>query len=391
MPHGLLDRRHGLSAAKAPSFYPALDALRAFAAVSVVVYHVIVIWKWETFPKRWPALWFYAGGLGVDLFFVISGFVIGLSVFSGIEAHGESAFRGSYIRRRLVRILPLYYLTLFAFLFVVSPGLMYVPDFAANLATHFLFLHNFSIDFHGAINGPNWSLAAEMQFYCLMLLLGPWCGRVAPWKLLLIPTAVALSWRAGAFAAFSADPAGPFVTFFWTTQLPAVLDKFAVGLFLARFVRSPTGKSALARLAGNGIAMICASAIAASLFYYVMRIFFWNGPYYWSCGPMVIAFPTLFAGVSGSLVFLACAVSLHLRSSWLTPVNYLGKISYGIYLWHLPVLMTLKAQAPPMPPLDVLLLALPATLVLASLSWHLFEEPLIRRFGKRAGVRLATG
>ena len=59
-------------------YFDTIDILRGFAAISVVVYHVIEHFQWSNFPATWPWLWFRVGWMGVDLFFVISGFVIGL-------------------------------------------------------------------------------------------------------------------------------------------------------------------------------------------------------------------------------------------------------------------------------------------------------------------------
>ncbi|HRL91443.1 MAG TPA: acyltransferase family protein, partial [Comamonas denitrificans] len=74
-------------------YFDTIDILRGFAAISVVVYHVIEHFQWNNFPATWPWLWFRVGWMGVDLFFVISGFVIGLSAFSEIDKRGEHAFR----------------------------------------------------------------------------------------------------------------------------------------------------------------------------------------------------------------------------------------------------------------------------------------------------------
>jgi peptidoglycan/LPS O-acetylase OafA/YrhL len=365
-------------------FFPAIDGLRAFAALSVLVYHVIAMWKWESFPKQWPMVWFYAGGLGVDLFFVISGFVIGLAAFGALDDDEVKDFRANFARRRLARIVPLHYLTLLVFVIVIAPGLLTQPDFAGNLATHLLFLHNLWPSYHGAIDGPNWSLAIEMQFYALMLLMGPWLARLQPWKFVAAATIIAWTWRGAVFGIVPADRLGSFQTFFASTQLPGVLDEFAVGLCLARFVRTAQGQGTVAYLASSGTRWAMPAAIggAALLFFGTMVLFFANGSFYWNSPQMVIGFRTLLAAMFGVLVLVASAISLHQWGEWLGPINYLGKISYGIYLWHLPVLLALQRFLPDISPFHVLQIAVPATLLLSSVSWHLFEQPLLRRLGR---------
>src|SRR5271157_1591645 len=81
--------------------FPGLDLLRAFAAISVVVYHVIELFAWKDFPSHHPlAQWFRVGGFGVDLFFVISGLVITLSL-ARLQEGDPVGYRTTYMGRRL--------------------------------------------------------------------------------------------------------------------------------------------------------------------------------------------------------------------------------------------------------------------------------------------------
>lgn len=156
--------------------FPYIDILRGFAAITVLIYHVIEHFNWHAFPSSGPMFWFRIGWVGVDLFFVISGFVITLSAIR-LYKKMPDFYHGIFIKRRLLRIAPLYYLTLFCFIVFVSPTLLWV-DFYENLGLHLFFIHNLSPEFQGAINGVNWSIAVEMQFYLIMLLLGPYLLRI---------------------------------------------------------------------------------------------------------------------------------------------------------------------------------------------------------------------
>jgi len=83
-----------------------VNLLRAFAATAVVVYHVIVYMKWTTFPVDGPLLTFRIGWIGIDLFFVISGFVITRSALA-LYREDPVEFSRRYRARRLSRIVPL--------------------------------------------------------------------------------------------------------------------------------------------------------------------------------------------------------------------------------------------------------------------------------------------
>lgn len=187
--------------------------------------------------------------MGVDLFFVISGFVIGLSAFAEIDKRGVWNFQGAFFSRRVARIVPLHYLTMFVFVVFISPELLFT-NFWTNFGSHLLFVHNLNVNLHGAINGSNWSLATEMQFYVLMLLVAPWIRTGRWWAIAAVFIGTAWAWRYGVtLFVQQSSQLGPFPVFVAATQLPGMLDEFVAGLLLARLVRSELGK----KLLGGGI------------------------------------------------------------------------------------------------------------------------------------------
>jgi len=93
-----------------PLRFPLIDVLRGIAALLVLIYHVIEISGWQSFPISGPALLFRIGWIGVDLFFVISGFVIGRAAIIGISTQPSSR-KKPFFERRLRRIVPLYLLS----------------------------------------------------------------------------------------------------------------------------------------------------------------------------------------------------------------------------------------------------------------------------------------
>lgn len=362
------------------NYFPTIDILRGFAAISVVVYHVIEHFGWKDFPSEGPLSWFRIGWMGVDLFFVISGFVIGLAAFSGIDKHGSQEFRGHFFRRRIVRIVPLHYFTLLIFLVFIMPAILF-ENFWQNLISHLVFVHNLSINLHGSINGVNWSIGTEMQFYLLMMFLAPWLRVAKLWKPFLLFIGIAWLWRYGVTVFIAPDQnLGTFPIFVASTQLPGMLDEFAVGILLARFVRSEKGTSILGYF--NNGAKVGIIWLLAGLLVYLTLSIFWQFASYWDHPLMVIMFRTLLALCFGILLFAACIVT---PAGWLgtlaKPFYYLGTISYGIYLWHLPVLLSLK-RVQWLSPEQFLPLTLGITLIFAAVSWHCFEQPLIQKYSR---------
>lgn len=355
--------------------FPLLDVARGFAAVSVLLYHLIAHWQWDAFPQSGPLQWFRSGWMAVDLFFVISGFVIGLSAFARIDGEG-AAFRRGFLRSRLARIVPLHYVTLLAFVLLVEPSLRAQPNFWPDLLAHLAFIHNLFLPTFGSINGPNWSLGTEMQFYLLVALAAPWLRSTRPWRFVALFLAIAWAWR---FAAWSLTIPGSFDTAYYAqTQLPGMLDAFAIGLLLARFVRMPAGQAFLARLAASPLLRWALAALAVLCCRAAFEVYLAH--HFWHEAWMAVFFRTVIAACAGLLVLLLCAWPVPKARRLLAVPLYLGKISYGIYLWHLPVLLLL-ARHTELAPLTAMGVALVATIALASASWHGIERPLLRRSG----------
>jgi len=339
---------------------PQLDALRAFAAFSVLFGHFV----WP--PPRWLAIvpWAWCG---VQLFFVLSGFLITGILLDGrkqVEA-GTSRFwmlRQFYIRRFL-RIFPLYYAVVFAGHIAQLPG--FTEEFGWNLA----YLTNFYIVLKGAWVGVAshlWTLSVEEQFY----LIWPWIVLFLP-KRRLLPTFVGVTIFAIVYRIVTTGSFG-------LNLLPfASLDSFGMGALLA--VAQRREKEGSARLRRT----ICAIGLwlGAPLLILGLALHFPPQSLPGKLGVMMmnLALPLLFTplishaadGFTGVLGFF-----LTRRS-----ILYIGRISYGIYIYHLPVgwVFTVKGSRwlswlPWFIPHSVVLLV--ATIALAALSWHLFERPI---------------
>lgn len=343
--------------------YPYIDILRGIAALLVIWYHVIENSGWGTFPSAGLAMLPRAGWIGVDLFLVISGFVIGKAT---MEAHAATPdWRPAFIARRARRIVPLYGATSICYLFLVSPDILrHGWDSVGHVLSHVLFIHNLWPSTSGSINGPNWSVALEVQFYLLMVLLTPWLARTAGWRVLMAWIAVALTWRYATTLIWIPGHSDVNTQRVAATQLPGSLDQFAFGVCLAKLAISGHLQFRPWRFALA--ASIAALALTAT------SLVFWLGWSYWSTPAIIVLWRTvLSAGFAG---LLACVVMVPWSPGWLSwPSRYLGEISYGLYLWHLPVLMTLLDKTP-WQGYRLLWSTMLLTVILAALSWHGFEK-----------------
>jgi peptidoglycan/LPS O-acetylase OafA/YrhL len=345
-----------------------LDTLRAFAAVSVVAFHFSI-------GMEVGRRFLFVGASMMELFFVLSGFLIS----SIILAHsGEPGFLLAFYARRGLRIWPAYYVFILALTAVVffRPGMGSLAALPYNLT----FTQN--IQCYWFTDPPllalpsqlTWSLAVEEQFYLLwpllIALLGP--RRIVPLSLVFI--AVAIASRSTGFSD-------------WI--LIARCDGFAIGSLLAVAYPTLSADPGRARAATACFALIGAASLAYLVFAPPLMgrpRFIWAGP------ADVTVFAVFFASMVGLVLLHQGRPALaFLRTRWLC---YLGTISYGLYLYHMAVLVLVDGVVVRLRlPLSLSRLAIaPAlTLAVAAISWAYLEQPCLRlkdlfRYGHGRGV-----
>jgi peptidoglycan/LPS O-acetylase OafA/YrhL len=360
------------------SYFAWLDPLRCFAASSVVLYHLLALAALEL-PRWYPLAWFRIGFLGVDLFFGISGAVI-LYSLARLRQRDGAGFRRAFALRRAARILPLYLLTCAAFVAIVNPAILQRPDAAQVLLAHAFMLQNLFPSTHGAINGPSWSLGVEMQFYLVVLLLGPWLLRLRLRSLALFGLAIGVSWRTVVWYGMARHvPAEQgHLVFIAATQLPGVFDEFVAGMLALRWTLARRERGIEPRARGAAwLALAALLAWSASI-----ALMHRYAPQFWSHPATVIGLRALLALAVGLTV--AAALELPAPRRRQHGLKLSGDLSYGIYLWHMGVLLVLQRlwlQAPPWP---FALAVLAGTLLLSLLGWYLLERPVLRAAHARA-------
>ncbi|MDE1175858.1 MAG: acyltransferase [Edaphobacter sp.] len=153
----------------APIRLHGLDTLRAFAVMAVMLYHLTIFGE---LPMRWLPVT-YHGWMGVDLFFVLSGFLIGQQVLKPY-LRGERHSIAEFYRRRAYRILPAYLVVLALYVFV--PVWREAPRLAP-LWKFLTFTMNFGFNFDRRAFSHAWSLCVEEHFYLVLPLLVTWLMR----------------------------------------------------------------------------------------------------------------------------------------------------------------------------------------------------------------------
>jgi peptidoglycan/LPS O-acetylase OafA/YrhL len=368
---------------------PALDGLRGLAILLVILFHHTLMRQQTPFDAVYVNV-MRLGWAGVDLFFVLSGFLItGLLHDSKDSRH----YLGNFYARRALRIVPLYIVFVF-FTLHVSPWLW--PDTplaqmgrdamaGRSQAWYWLFLPNILFALDGNFGHPNlavtWSLGIEEQFYLVWpLVVGLLDRRRLLWTctVLIVMAPVIRT----TLVLNGADPVVPYVLPFCR------MDALAAGAWVALALRSSTNPAP--RLAAWARLVLPTAATG------VLWIWYLEGPLddgNWAEPVMQGAGYTLIALSFAALLALAVVApegSRLSRGLSASPLRMLGKYSYALYLFHVPVRRFIRDEYFPVDsfatwfgsPLPGQLLfyvvATAPALALAWVSWHLLEAPILR-------------
>ena len=333
-----------------PAYRPEIDGLRAIAVLAVVAYHFDV-----------P---FAGGGLiGVDIFFVISGFLIG-GILMREHAHTGTICLGRFYLRRIRRLAPAYFAmsaaSLLAAWFILLPFEM--REFGKELIAATTYLANihffretgyFDIGIENKVLLHTWSLAVEEQFYLFLPFAVLLLGRGKRLLKVVLGGLFVLSLVADIWMTWVSQPAAFYL-------FPLRAWELLAGVLLAALgpVKGPVWASWL------GMVLMLASIV-------------WvrpgaDFPGWQVMAPVAGAALAIWGGQAGGLVNRALSTR---------PMLFFGAISYSLYLWHWPVLTLSKYWRGGYDGAGEAALWAALALMLSVLSWRFVELPLRRRGG----------
>ena len=347
--------------ARGATYLPYLDGLRAVAVYLVVAFHA--------------GIGRLSGGfIGVDIFFVLSGYLVTALLLRDIASHGSIRFWRFY-SRRFRRLLPAaavaLLITAVVYAGVASPSA--VDLVRAGFVACFLYVANWffiheSTNYFAAGADPSpvlhfWSLAVEEQFYLAWpVLLGTllWAARrFAAGRRLVVPVVVAVAALASVARAFVLKGDQPDRAYFGT-------DTRAYQLLAGALIALAPGVIRRAARLGRAAPAVAIAAVGGLVI----------------VGSRIVDVDPIERGVIATVLTVALVIVLGSSSNGLVhralslePVVYLGRISYGTYLWHFPVIIVAGQLADPGPKALLAIAVLTAT-ALASLSYQLLEHPI---------------
>jgi peptidoglycan/LPS O-acetylase OafA/YrhL len=354
-----------------------LDGLRAIAFLLVFALHTDYL---------------HIGWVGVSLFFILSGFLITSILLDMKKSLSSKEYFIKFYGRRFLRIFPLCYFYLLLIVLLTSwlISIPYRPQDMQIILDQIWYAVGYVYDFFftTAAYQPShfldhfWSLSVEEQFYIfwpLLIWLVPekWLRKLFVSIIVLGPVfrlVYYLIHTSGVFSFFAAEP--PLAIY----SLPfSHMDAFALGGYISRF-SLPKAKqqffwlAALIPIIGFASHYLATGSVGKlSAFGYPLRLSY-GYAFIWGYSLLNYFFAILIYGVA--------------QEAWLTlflewrPLRYLGKISYGLYVYHFPIvwfsgcIADLGVAPPVLQPLSALI-ALSATILIASISFHFIERPII--------------
>ena len=343
-------------------YIPTLDGIRGLAILAVVLYH-----NFSGLSDQ-----FYIGWMGVDLFFVLSGYLITNALMNTLYSRD---YLRNFYAKRVLRIFPIYYLVLFVFL-VLFPFIHFLKAEFSYYIDHqlwfWLYMQNWLIIFNfpqgsGYFN-HFWSLAVEEQFYLIWPFIILWLKKEKNLLIFMGLVLVALMAFRSTLWLLQLDHFN-YTIFYRFTRI----DGICVGCIIALLKRTHPDF-----LNKNTAVVVTGLAILNFLFYFLNRSNQFEYPYFAFVGY------TTFATMFGLLVDQATIT----KNKWFTkvfaipPLRYIGKISYGFYIFHVPIYLLLLpclnklAGAFSLENQKTFFVSLAATLiafVISVISYHIFE------------------
>ncbi|WP_440713693.1 acyltransferase family protein [Gordonia sp. FQ] len=348
------------------SYLPALDGLRALAVIFVVLYHLDV-----------PG--FGGGLLGVGMFFTLSGFLITSLLIFTRERTGGLGLKTFWLRRAR-RLMPAVILVLAATL--ITAAIAVPKNFLSYLweaISALFYVNNWytiasSTSYFDRFGGPTplshmWSLSIEEQFYLvwplLLALMFLVFKRRAVMTVVIVALALGSFWLLDALASPAFD----------NTRAYEGTDTRAGGLLLGAALAFwwPARKRQVNHTQRCWLDVLGLTGIGAIVYLVLTTHDNSMGLYTWGLALLTVATLGILAAAVAPDTLVATLLSL-------PPLRWIGERSYGIYLWHMPVVAFVPLAVRTDSPWVGAIVTLAVTVLLASLSWRFIENP-IRKYG----------
>lgn len=340
-------------------YLPELDGLRGISILFVFIHHVY-----------YPHL--SGGFLGVDIFFVLSGFLITSLLVEEWERTGSISLKKFYIRRAL-RLMPA---VLTLVLVVLGYSLIFLDvklahDVYQGIWLTLSYVSNWFYAFESvSVENPlgiTWSLAIEEQFYLLWPLLLSIAFKVRISRRWLLATLVFFIFVIALQRKYLAEHGAPALRLYYGSDMRA--DALLIGCLVGIL----SSWDSLPRNTMFQVSLKSLAALALAFLAYMVQTAVWYDPMLYQGGGLTLI--ALSIGVILMVIILR-PPKMSLFVLRFRPLVWVGRVSYGLYLWHWPLLSFVYKIAPAST--DPKVRAVYLSLIITALSFYLIEKPFLR-------------
>lgn len=360
-------------------YFPALTALRGIAAIWVTFFH---IWQYAGSPPLAVGIldmsaWLMCGGFGVDLFFVLSGFLVSRPFLRKLpEKKRHPQDLSSFWIHRFKRILPAYYTQLIILIIFNLVNNNSLPSIQS-LISHIFLISNLFPGSVSLLNPVFWTLPVEWDFYLVLPLLIITFNRLKGWWMLLLVLIWVVFLRWYLHQLWQTDTIAAQYWYPWIVGLPARLDQFVCGMtacwILDRYItwHKYADFALISGLILIGIEM-CLIAQYGDI--YAKAITPWI---FFHHSILAIGFGLIIYGSTSNSRIVS--MLFHWRF-----LHFVGMISFSLYLWHYPLLQwwqkwPLTAELQKGPLWLALGAQIPPIILISWLSYWVIERPFLGR------------
>jgi peptidoglycan/LPS O-acetylase OafA/YrhL len=362
--------------------------MRGIAALTVFAIHLWIYQLPNTMtPRRdsWATTALFEGRVAFVMFFVLSGYLLYRAFARAALGRSDAVWTLGYVVRRVARIAPAYYVALAGSLILIAlagdgtPGRRLVET--GELPLFLVFAQNYSPETLLKLNAASWTLAVEVAFYALLPLIGLLALRLRSARrqaaLLGGLVLAGLAWNLVDYLSGWGPVAGH--------APPSFLPYFACGMLVALAVES-------ARAAGRSISHRQSAVLALAAVALLVGNGLWHAQDRAVDGFAMEVFADLGAAVAFAAIIASLVLGTGAGLGWLAwrPLAWIGTITYGVYLWHIPVIVWARGNG--LLPGGALsaLVALPIAIALGAASWYLLERPFMARAARLGRTRGPT-
>ena len=322
-----------------------IDIIRALAILIILVYHIFAITNVKLVNGNLRYFVQYGGEYGVTVFFIISGF----SIYKSLSRRKDNFKYGTFIKDRLKRILPQYYISLIILiLFTGSTVVLFSKEQIWNLLSHVFLAHGFFYSHQGSISGVAWTLTPIFCFYLFAPLLFK-CLEKKPKLTVCLSILVSCIIKAIIFNFLAITNTQDAGIYFWLGRIFfCEIDEFVIGMFLAKSITTPENNKDKKKLVIN-ILLILVSVVMLYLWIFVDKnkvgIITANTTRLSNCFEAYIWYSVLTIILSLGIYGFS-QIRINLENPVSKGLLNVAKHEYGIYIWHLEVIKFLSMTNP---------------------------------------------